>query len=340
MLTAQEGNVMVFKLLAFSLVSLMLQLGAALAACEGRDLLAAMPAAERAALQARAEAHPHAEGNFFRATRGEEVIHLLGTLHLPDPRHDAILQRVAAPLQKASLLLVEADPKQEARLKSEIVKRPEFMFLTEGPKLNKLLSEAEWKTLAARMQEHGIPPLVSSRFRPWYLAVMLGMPPCASESLKAGGKGLDHRLMAQAENHGLPIASLEPFDTLFKIFGDLTLEEELEMVRAAMLATVNPEDSLATTVNGYFAGDTRLLWEFTRDQALATPGAKPEEVEAQFALMEEVLMTKRNHAWIPVITGAAEKGPVFAAFGALHLPGKDGVLALLEAEGFTITRLD
>mgnify|MGYP002652706691 CR=1 FL=1 len=29
--------------------------------------------------------------------------------------------------------------------------------------------------------------------------------------------------------------------------------------------------------------------------------------------------------------------PVVAAFGALHLPGKDGVLRLLERDGWTIT---
>ena len=38
--------------------------------------------------------------------------------------------------------------------------------------------------------------------------------------------------------------------------------------------------------------------------------------------------------------GALDQGPVFAAFGALHLSGKDGVLALLEREGFTLERLD
>ena len=47
----------------------------------------------------------------------------------------------------------------------------------------------------------------------------------------------------------------------------------------------------------------------------------------------------RNRAWIPVLTGAASKGPVFAAFGALHLSGQDGVLNLLQREGFTLEEL-
>jgi uncharacterized protein len=51
-------------------------------------------------------------------------------------------------------------------------------------------------------------------------------------------------------------------------------------------------------------------------------------------------MTTRNRAWIPVLVTAATEAPVVAAFGALHLSGQDGVLALLEAEGFTLQRLD
>ena len=51
-------------------------------------------------------------------------------------------------------------------------------------------------------------------------------------------------------------------------------------------------------------------------------------------------MTERNRAWIPVIEAAAPKGPVVAAFGALHLSGTDGVLALARARGFTLERLD
>lgn len=50
-------------------------------------------------------------------------------------------------------------------------------------------------------------------------------------------------------------------------------------------------------------------------------------------------MFRRNRAWIPVIEAAAGEGPVFAALGALHLSGADGVLALLQRKGFAIERL-
>jgi uncharacterized protein YbaP (TraB family) len=61
------------------------------------------------------------------------------------------------------------------------------------------------------------------------------------------------------------------------------------------------------------------------------PGYTRAEVDAEFAKMEQILIADRNRAWIPVLTGAAQEGPVFAAFGALHLSGEAGVLEPAES---------
>ena len=41
-----------------------------------------------------------------------------------------------------------------------------------------------------------------------------------------------------------------------------------------------------------------------------------------------------------MIETAPAEGPVVVAVGALHLSGKEGVLELLRADGWTITRKD
>ncbi|MDD8022590.1 MAG: TraB/GumN family protein, partial [Paracoccaceae bacterium] len=56
-------------------------------------------------------------------------------------------------------------------------------------------------------------------------------------------------------------------------------------------------------------------------------------------LSEELLIATRNRAWLPVIEDALADGPAVLAAGALHLSGEAGLLALLRADGFTITRL-
>ena len=54
---------------------------------------------------------------------------------------------------------------------------------------------------------------------------------------------------------------------------------------------------------------------------------------------EDLLITRRNQAWMGPILRAASSGSVLVAAGALHLPGENGLLRLLEKEGFAITRI-
>lgn len=328
------------RLVLFALCFLVLVPVPALARCDGDDLIAAMAAPDRAVLIAAADSVPFANGNLFRATRADQVIDLIGTYHLPDPRHDALLVQAAPLIARAGALLVEAGPREESALQAAVRSRPEFLFRTSGPDLPALLGDDIWQAVAVQMQARGVAPATAARLRPWYLAMLLGIPPCAMAAAQEGQKGLDGRLIAAAEARGIPVQPLEPFDTLFSLFDSLTLDDELDMIRGTLSMADSPEDMAVTLGNAFFAGRSRLLWDFARTRALAMPGADRERTRQQFDLMEEVMMLRRNRAWIPVLTEAASRGPVLAAFGALHLSGAEGVLALLEAEGWQVERLD
>ena len=49
------------------------------------------------------------------------------------------------------------------------------------------------------------------------------------------------------------------------------------------------------------------------------------------------LVFDRNHNWIPVITDAMNKGSILVSVGAGHLPGPQGVIELLQQQGYTVT---
>jgi uncharacterized protein YbaP (TraB family) len=310
------------------------------AGCAGSDLIAAMPDDARAALEAKVDAVPFARGLIWRATRGEAVVYLVGTYHFDDPRHDAMMRRVAPLLDQARTLLLEAGPEEEAALTRALAERPEFLFITEGPTLIDILPPDDWTALAEAMRARGVAPFLASRFRPWYVSTMLGLPPCAMDAMKAGAHGLDRRLLGAARDRGVPLRALEPYDTLFSLFRGMRPDQEVAMIRTALLMEDRAEDMATTLANAYFDQNVWAIWEYMRAEALGMPGLDPEMVAAQIALAEETLMTARNARWIPVILDAARDAPVLAAFGALHLPGRTGVPALLEAEGFVLERLD
>lgn len=311
----------------------------AVAACAGTDLWPTLSAEDRTAIAAAVDSLAYSRGNFWRATRGEEVVHLVGTYHFDDPRHDAIAERLAPVIATARTVLVEAGPEEQEKLKSDMTRRPDRLFLVSGPTLPEQLEKSDWQALASAMQARGIPAFMASKMQPWYVSMMLGIPPCAMTEMAEGLRGLDERIIGLAKARQVPIRALEPYDTVFGLFDAMGPEVQLDMILTTLAMDDRAEDYSATLTAAYFKEDVRVTWELGRRAAYELPGNTPESVDADMAEMEEALMFRRNRAWIPVIEAAAAEGPAFVAFGALHLSGRDGVLALLEREGFTLERL-
>lgn len=326
------------RILCAALAALFLAAAPVLAQCEGDNLIEALPPDIRAEIATRAAAAPFPEGNLWRATRDGHEITLVGTYHLPDPRHTGLMETLGPLLDGATTLLVEAGPEEEKALIDLMGRDPSILVAPEGPTLAEALPREEWQRLAQAMRDRGLPPFMASRFRPWYVTMLLSLPPCAMATA-AEKSGLDQRLIARADTAGTPVRALEPFDTALKLFDHMGQDAQLAMVRATLALEDRAEDQMATLSATYFAEKPRLLWEYTRHIALTLPGTPPAQAEAEFAAMEEALVNARNRSWIPVIEAAADEGPVFVGFGALHLPGDEGVLNLLARNGWTLTRL-
>lgn len=322
-----------------TLLSVLLAAPALLRAeCMGQNLIAALPAGSRAALVAAADAVPFARGNLWRATKDGRIITVIGTYHLDDSRHDTTMAAVAGDLTRATTLLVEAGPDEEVAIRADIAAHPERLVNQNGPTLPEALSVADWQRLSVTLRDRGIPPVFAAKLHPWYVTTLLAVPACQMNAATAQN-GLDHRLIAAATARALPIRGLEPYDTLFTLFDSIPAPDQLALLVQTLDAAGSEDDMAVTLADTYFAGQNRLFWEFSKQQTRDLSGLSAAEADRSFALLEEAMITRRNRAWIPVITDAATAGPVVAAFGALHLPGQDGVLNLLVQQGWAVASL-
>lgn len=320
-------------------ITLMLWGGQAFARCTGTNLMAQMPKADLAKITATAHAEPFATGLLWRAKRGTAEVIVAGTYHFDDPRHAKLVNLMIPELKGAASLLVEAGPKEEARLQSEMATRADLMFDPDGPTLPELLDEADWKRLSKAFEARGIPPIFAAKFKPWYASILISMSPCAMSEIAGGAVGLDKQLVAQAEAMNLPIRALEPYDTAFHLFDDVSEADQRDLLRGALSAEGQADDMTATLAEAYFDGETRLIWTFSEWLSRQDDTLPPEVIEAQLKLSEDQLMVKRNRAWIPVIEAASAISagkPVVVAAGALHLAGEGGVLNLLRQRGWVI----
>jgi hypothetical protein len=62
-----------------------------------------------------------------------------------------------------------------------------------------------------------------------------------------------------------------------------------------------------------------------------------EDDQRIMTFVEEELLRKRNHRMAERAVAHLDRGNAFIAVGALHLPGKEGVVELLRQRGYKVT---
>ena len=308
------------------------------AACAGNDLRALLNAEEQAALAAELDGQPFTTGNHWRATSDDSAIHLIGTMHLADPRLEPHVQLLAPIVENADLLLLEMTDEDEKALQTRLSSDTSLLLLPDAS-LPELLSEEDWNKMSDALSARGLPPFMAARFQPWYVSILLAIPPCATaQDLSVGG--MDARLEEIAMAADVPRRALEVAETIFASFATQPQDVQVQMMLSALVDPSAGEDMFATLLASYFDENHAEGWAVSALLAQRFSPIDPDQSADIMATMEQTLLVDRNRAWLPVLLDAAkEHDTVVAAFGAAHLSGETGIPALLAAEGFTLERL-
>lgn len=304
--------------------------------CGGIDMRATLDTSQNAEVAQRLADKPFQTGNHWLATKGDKRINLIGTMHIDDPRFIPVVQRLAPVIQAADLLLVEATTEDQKALEKNMAADPSLAFLT-GKTLIDLMPTEDWEALATAANARGIPPFMAAKFQPWYLSLILSMSPCALKEAANGNEGLDAKLLGIAAAADVPTASLEHYTTVFKLFGDDPIEEQIEMLSIGILPEALSENATATLAAQYFDEDHLSAMETSRVITRPVVKMNPADFDVVFDGFINLLVRGRNESWIAPIE-AAEGNQIVVAAGALHLGGEYGLLNLLQQRGYTLER--
>lgn len=330
------SNFMLRNLIASAAISLA---GSPLFAfCSGPSYFDGLSADATAQLQKDANKVAFGEGTVWIATKGGRAVTIVGTVHVFDPRLKPLMARIAPSVQSAKLILLEATADEEAALKAYMAANPALFLNADGPTLPEVLPPETWNTLMEALRARNIPPFLAAKFQPWYLIMTLSIPPCVMDDMAAGRRGLDHMIMDEAAALDVPMQALEPFDTLIDVMQNVTAQEQLDMLTLTAANIDNQQALFVGMGDSYFDGDIGALISLNRHIAQNLDGLDPAEGLAMTLEAEEAIIVRRNLAWMPVIDAATQAhSSVMLAVGAAHLPDDQGLLALLAADGWTIT---
>jgi uncharacterized protein len=188
--------------------------------------------------------------------------------------------------------------------------------------LDKLVGPEVWQRLQQSLGST-IPPQALVRFRPWLVCTLILQK---SMGAAPGGEVMDLSLLKRSRAESKTVKFLETMDQ--------QIEALEKLMDAAMLVELSKETAelspmFASMAEAYRAGDIAQLEALT--QLASQSGASA-------ARMRDLLGV-RNERWIPFVEQMATQGGGFIAFGAAHLPGEDGVVALLRRRGHKVTRV-
>ncbi len=252
-------------------------------------------------------------------------ITLFGTIHALPAGTDWLAPAVAARLDAADTLVVEAVIPDDPAVLAPMVTR--LGTATAGKPLAARLPRASRERLRRLVAETGVPMATLDGMKTWLAAITLADASLAKAGISAAN-GVEPALLARARAAAKPIIGLE---TAAEQLGFLDGLPEVDQ-RIMLAATIDDAATARADADAALA-----LWQKGDVDGIARDLA--EEAKASPTL-RRVLLTDRNRRWADWVVGVMKRpGAVFVAVGAAHLGGPDGLLAMLKARGLVVERV-
>jgi uncharacterized protein len=241
--------------------------------------------------------------------------YLFGTIHINCQNRLKFSPKRQESFAKAQQVYLEIDF-DDPTLQSQISQNTQ---LPPGKNLRQLLTPKQYKQARKYFQDKLKLPLeFFSTTRPFILA-SLAIP----NGLKCPVNSWEDILVKMATQKKIEILGLETVKDQFAVFDTISLKEEAAMLMEIINNPNQTKQEFLKLLAAYDQEDLRLLEKITN--------ADPKTKKFITALLDD-----RNRKWIPIITREAKSKPTFFGFGAAHLVGPEGVIALLQKAGYTV----
>jgi hypothetical protein len=252
---------------------------------------------------------------------GAEPAYLFGTIHSEDP---AVLQ-LARPVQQAfdtsQSVVLEMLLDMEAMVYSSTA-----MLMLDGRSLSDIIGQPLFRQASTAIQSRGIPEAVLDRMQPWAAAVTLSMP--AQET----GQVLDVMLYQNSLQQGKDVYGLETVQEQLDLFESMSEADQIALLKDAVENFPDIDVMHAELLAAYKQRDLDGLMAISEESMQQGDQRLADEFQQR-------LVVDRNHRMAERMQPYLQQGKAFIAVGALHLPGEEGLLNLLEQQGYTVRRL-
>ncbi|MNX24437.1 TraB family protein [compost metagenome] len=265
-----------------------------------------------------------ADPAFYRISKGNEQHWLLGSIHAGKPSLYPLPDPVERAWQQSRALVMEVDMthiSQEQWQEMGAITR-----LVDGKTLKDHLPMDLYRRTLIAAGQNGLTEAMLAPLRPWFAAITLTQAALERTGYR-GEFGVDQHFAKRANDGGKPIVGLE---TLLEQLGYLASvgDNQTLMLESTLDELPELEKGFTEVMAAWQNGDQATLINLLKEE-MAPPKLQ--------AWLEQTLLAERNRNWVKKWPGLPNES--FIVVGALHLYGEQGLLALLEQQGWRITPL-
>jgi uncharacterized protein len=253
-----------------------------------------------------------------------EPSYIFGTYHLLGEKFLAEVPEIDAPFKNAKGIVVETV------IDSSKLLSISMMAVMRDNKISNLLSAEDFKLVETELYKlSGLNLKSLDMFKPAQINAMLVL--FQSQKLNEKilsqytGLPLDIHFASTAKKLSKPVTQLETLEAQMKMLLDHFPVEE----QARQLAEYVKRNDMISKAH---VDMLQLYMKRDLPGLLKMMESIPEELSGN----SDFLLKDRNVKWVKTLPDVMRSGSQFIAVGAGHLPGKDGLIALLQQAGYRV----
>jgi uncharacterized protein YbaP (TraB family) len=272
-----------------------------------------------AAAAARADDAHHI---FWEVKGRHNTVYLLGSVHMLKAADGALLPEALRAYAASKVLVMELDLNADGA-DSLLESAADLMTLPQGQTLAAAVGPQLYAQLLAQARPLGLTPDVIEHLQPWFAALMVQQMQLTKSGFDAAA-GVDEQFSLLAQQDHKPIIGLETMDEQLGFFAHLPLEQQRQFLRSTLEDSASAVSDTDEVVRAWQRGDTIKLEQLLREGTHDSPE------------LYRLLTTDRNRRWLPKIVALLNgEDNCLVIVGALHLIGHDGMIDLLQHQGFS-----
>lgn len=277
-------------------------------------------------------AEEYREGLFWKIEKdGEFVGHVFGTLHMNDARIKDIYERISVVLDDSQSFAMEAFPSDHywnPYQGGQLIKHE--MVLPRGDSLANYVGEETYAEIEEVLVDVlGMKPELVRTLRPW--AAMRSF----AVKAKSNDVILDYALLERAGDQKKELFQVESIEEFIVTLQEMPIEAQVALLKFTVASYNDMQGIIDDMLDAYLEEDLEAM------HSISTRFIPLEDDNKQWRdIYLRHVIEIRNIVMAHYMRKPMRLGNTFIAVGAVHLFGEKGVLALIEKDGFTLTRVD